>query len=192
MHIIPCHSLLAREINKAIRCRIKAIYSRIIGSYPDTMSGILGKSSYHVTFLSAGTGRMHLESVSHGRRRNIAYSPIESSYPDAALLIRSDAIHESLGRTAARIIHFRNHSPAAFLDIVLHQSIIATDQHVDIPVVIELVDVMHGIAYGGIDQLSGSTIGIHLEQSIVPGSHQNASIRIGEQGYSIEPGCISL
>ena len=44
-------------------------------------------------------------------------------------------------------IHFRNHSPTAFLDIVFHQSIIATNQHVDIPVVIELMDVMHGIAY---------------------------------------------
>ena len=156
------------------------------------MSGILGKSSYHITLLSAYTGRMHLKPVSHGRRRNVTYSAIEGSYPEAALLIRSDAIHESLGRTAARIIHFRNHSPTAFLDIVFHQSIIATNQHVDIPVVIELMDVMHGIAYRGIDQLGGSTIGIHLKQPIVPGSHQNASIRISEHGYSIEPGCISL
>ena len=156
------------------------------------MSGILGKSSNHITFLSAGTGRMHLKSVSHSRRRDVTYSAIEGSYPETALLVRSNAIHESLGRTAARIFYFRNHSPAAFLDIVFHQSIVATNKHVDIPVIIELMDVVHGIAYRGFDQLSGTAICIHLEQSFAPGTHQDASIRISKHRYSIKLGCISL
>ena len=186
VNIVFAHLRLAGIIHKPVGSWVKAVEARIIGGYPDTATGIFHKPAHYISSHAAFlTGIIGLESAHESRRRNIVYAAIIGSYPQTALTVGGDAIYKAIVGTPGISLEFRHHAPVSLLEIVFHQSVVAAHQYLLVGVVVELVNMVHGIAERR-DDLFGGAIGIHLIESVLPGTHQDASVGIGEHRHTTE------
>ena len=192
MNIILAHSRLARIRNKTVGLGIKAVESGIICSYPNAMLTVFEESSYHITAQSPLSGRISTETFFHTHRRKITYATIESSYPDAAFIIASNTINKTLVGTPARIVYFRQHTPRAVLDVILHQTIIAGYEKILVAVAVKLMDMMNCITQGSADELFCTTICVELVKSVFPGSDIKIAIGSSQHRHAVKHGCIAL
>ena len=105
MGVVFRHCLLAREIQEAVGQRVVAVDAGIVGGYPDAVAGILGKAAHHAALQSVPGREIHVEAVAHGRRRDVAHASVVGTYPETIFPIPHDAVDESLGGAACRILH---------------------------------------------------------------------------------------
>ena len=191
MGVVFRHLLLAWEINETVGLRVVAVEACIVGGYPDAMAGILGKAAHHAALQSAQGREIHVKPVAHGRRRDVVHTTIVGAYPETIFPIPHDAIYKPLGGAACRILHLRQHAPLVGHPVILHQSIIAANEHIA-AVSIELVDEVHAVARHRGNEEFGKAVVAHAKESFLPGSHQNAAICICQHRHSPKLGSISL
>ena len=140
------------------------------------MLGILHKSAHHIASQSVVAGLIRHESIFIYLGWDIIHAPIEGAHPESAFLVACDAIYKSLGGTAARIVYLREHAPGMVLQVILHQSVVTSDEGKAPTVIIEFVDMFQHIGKRSTHQHFGSAIGHHLIESLVPGAHHDAAI----------------